>query len=114
MAAYLKTSVYSPQAQEVLFQAGSDDGNKIWVNGELVNAVNERRGAVPATDQGKVMFKEGWNEVLMKVVQGGGNWEACLKFVTPDGGKIAGLHVRAGDNDYTIEEIEKPAMIAKK
>jgi hypothetical protein len=44
---------------------------------------------VPAT------LEEGWNEVLLKVVDFGGAWAACLRVRAPDGGRLDGLKIDA-------------------
>jgi hypothetical protein len=37
---YLRTRLHAPAAQAVVFALGSDDGLKVWLNGELVHANN--------------------------------------------------------------------------
>lgn len=90
-AAYLRTNVWSPAACEALLEIGSDDGNKVWLNGELVNEVNKVRPVAPAQDKAKINLKEGWNTLLVKVTQGGGQWCACIRIRTADGNPLQGL-----------------------
>lgn len=66
---YLKTRVYSPVAQEVVFSLGSDDGIKFWVNGALVHANNAVRGLTPDQDKAPGHLREGWNDLLAKITQ---------------------------------------------
>ena len=89
--AYLKTTVVCSAAQEALVELGSDDGVKVWLNGELVHGTNAARGCSPATDTFSVTLKEGENALLVKVIQGTGEWAACIRFRTPDGAAIEGL-----------------------
>ena len=44
-------------------------------------------------DKAKARLAKGWNPVLVKVTQGGGEWEVSLRIVTPDGSPVGGLKV---------------------
>jgi len=76
--AYLKTTLISPKSQTVLFEIGSDDGIKIWLNEELVHQHNTIRGCNLGEDVCEVKLREGNNDVLMKVTQGIGGWAASV------------------------------------
>ena len=56
----------------------SDDGVKLWLNGELVHQNNLTRGLNPGEDKADVTLNEGWNTCLMKITQGTGGWQATL------------------------------------
>ena len=88
---YLRTRVYSPKKQDAQLEAGSDDGIKIWVNGKVVHANNATRPCSPGSDKAKAALNEGWNDLLAKVTQGGGEWSACLRIRAADGGKLEGI-----------------------
>mgnify|MGYP001616080211 CR=1 FL=1 len=88
---YLRTRVYSPKKQDAQLEAGSDDGIKIWVNGKVVHANNATRPCSPGSDKAKAALNEGWNDLLVKVTQGGGEWSACLRIRAADGGKLEGI-----------------------
>jgi len=90
-AAYLRTNVWSPAACDALLEIGSDDGNKVWLNGELVTEANAVRPVAPAQETAKIALKEGWNTLLVKVTQGGGEWSACIRICDPDGKPLKGL-----------------------
>jgi hypothetical protein len=77
-AAYLKTGVWSESDRPVLLELGSDDGVKVWVNGDLVHQLNVNRGHNQGEDVVEASLKEGWNQILMKITQGTGGWEASL------------------------------------
>lgn len=66
---YAKRQVHASQAQPVIFSLGSDDGIKLWVNGELVHANNAVRGLTPDQDRAKGRLHEGWNDLLVKITQ---------------------------------------------
>jgi len=92
---YAKTNVYSPMAQKAVLELGSDDGVKVWVNGELVHANNAIRPVKPGSDKAQVDLKEGSNALLVKSVQVAGNWGFCVRLRTANGRAIEGLKVVA-------------------
>jgi HEAT repeat protein len=92
-AAYLRTAVWSPRDQSARLEVGSDDGAKVWWNGALVAAKNVPRGCVPGEDKVDIALRAGWNELLLKVVNGAGAWAACARVRDADGSRIEGLRV---------------------
>lgn len=96
-AAYLRNKVWSDKSQKVRLELGSDDGIKVWLNGQLVHANNVTRSASPAQDKVEVTLKQGWNRLLLKVTQNGGEWAACARLRRLDGSKLEGLKVQTED-----------------
>ncbi|MBI9060231.1 MAG: ADP-ribosylglycohydrolase family protein [Labilibaculum sp.] len=86
--AYLKTRIKVDKAQETRFEIGSDDGVKVWVNGEVVHTNKINRGHNQGEDVVNVKLKKGWNDILMKVTQGTGGWEASLVITDLKGNPI--------------------------
>jgi hypothetical protein len=70
--AYLRTRLWSPKEQKARLELGSDDGAKVWLNGQLVHANNAVRPVKPGEDKADVTLKEGWNPMLVKLTQGEG------------------------------------------
>jgi hypothetical protein len=96
---YAKTRVFVPQAQAVVFAIGSDDGVKLWVNGELVHANNAVRGLSPDQDQAKARLREGWNDLLLKITQHTLGCGFTLRVRSENGQEIPGLRLDpAGDS----------------
>ena len=91
--AYLRCKVWSIENQEVRLDVGSDDGIKIWLNSEVVHSNNVPRGCTPDQDKVEVKLRKGWNTLMLKITQGGGEWAACARFRTPDGAPLKGLDV---------------------
>jgi HEAT repeat protein len=89
--AYLRTEVTSPKAQEALLEVGSNDGVKVWLNGQVVDAVNVGRAITPDEDKIKVQLKEGANSLLVASYQQGGEWGVCARFRAPDGAPLEGV-----------------------
>jgi HEAT repeat protein/ribosomal protein S17E len=96
-AAYLRTKVWSDKEQTTRLEIGSDDGIKVWLNGQLVHANNATRAVNPGEDKADVTLKQGWNQLLLKVTQGGGEWAVCARLCKVDGSKLEGLKVQVGD-----------------
>jgi hypothetical protein len=92
--AYLKTTVWSEKSQKVLFELGSDDGIKVWLNSTLVHQNNTIRGHNQAEDIVEVNLNEGWNTVLLKITQGAGGWGASLVITDLDHKPIDSLKYR--------------------
>jgi len=89
--AYLRTWVWSPAEQKARLEFGSDDGAKVWLNGQLVVNAPKPRSFQPAEDKVIVTLKQGWNPLLVKVWNGGLYWGAALRLRAPDGARLKGL-----------------------
>ena len=87
-AAYLKTEIGSPKAQDAVLELGSDDGVKVWLNGQVVHENNTTRACAPGQDKVKIRLKQGANPLLVKVAQGGGEWSVIARLRAADGGAI--------------------------
>ncbi len=92
---YARTWVYSEKAQPARIEFGTDDGHKLWLNGERISQADRGGAAVPGEFKTTVSLREGWNALLLKVVQDTGPWEFCLRLRTPAGEKLDGLRVQA-------------------
>lgn len=84
LVCYAYTGVVSPDARQVAAYAGSDDGIKVWVNGQLVHANNADRGLKPDEDRFDISLRQGHNTILVKVIQGHGPWGLTLRINDPD------------------------------
>lgn len=83
--AYGLVYVYSPDDRRARLLIGSDDGVRIWLNGQLVHSNPAYRGAYPDQDSVTAELNRGWNTLLIKVLQGGGGWGYYVRFVDPEG-----------------------------
>ncbi len=90
-AVYMRTQVDVPEAQPAQLLIGSDDGVKAWVNGELVHGNNVSRAVNAFDDSVEISLAEGANELLLKIVQGGGGYGGCARISPLDGGFIEGI-----------------------
>ena len=104
--AYLQTNVWIENAQKVIFEIGSDDGIKVWLNDKLVHQNNEERGHEQGQDIAEVNLEKGWNSILLKVTQGEGGWGASLVICDMEGALIDGLK-------YSTNELLVPLNLLK-
>ncbi len=85
---YMYAEVTVPQEQDVLLRTGSDDALKVWVNGKEVFKFASPRSLQVDQDTIKAHLNAGVNKLLLKVVDWGGGWEACLRITDPNGKPI--------------------------
>jgi HEAT repeat protein len=94
-AAYLRASVYSPADQDARLELGSDDQVKVWLNAKPVHTNDAWRGYQEGQDKVNVRLEAGWNVLLAKIVQGGGDWSTGFRIRARDGSKLKGLRIKA-------------------
>jgi hypothetical protein len=92
---YARTRVWSPSALAAQLELGSDDGIKVWLNGQVVHANNAERGMAPRQDVVKVKLNDGWNDLLLKITNRGGGWGFCCRLRQPDGSAPEGIKFEA-------------------
>jgi HEAT repeat protein len=89
--AYLRTSVHADTARDLVLEIGSDDGPKVWWNGQVVFANNTPRAAAPGQDKVTVGVKAGWNSLMVKVTQNVMGWGLVARFTEADGAPATAL-----------------------
>jgi len=94
-AGYARTWVHSASEQPARIEYGTDDGNKLWLNGKLVHADAAGGAAVPGEHKVPITLQKGWNALMLKVTQDTGTWQFCLAIRNATGGKLEGLQIRA-------------------
>jgi HEAT repeat protein len=94
--AYLKSRIFSPDDRAVQLAIASDDGIKLWINGELVHANNAVRGISDARDRATARLRQGWNDVLAKITQHTMGCCFLLRIADENGAPIEGLQIDAG------------------
>ncbi len=83
--AYARAVVVVDAAQDILVKAGSDDGIVCWVNGEKVHENDAARAVSVDEDTKPAALAAGENIILLKIVQGGGDWGFCLRLTNRQG-----------------------------
>ncbi len=69
---YLYRTIKTPAATQIALSLGSDDGIRVWLNGEEKLSKNVGRGPAPDQEKLTVGLKPGNNQFLMKIVNRGG------------------------------------------
>ena len=85
---YAYTEIESPEAREVLFKMGSDDGMACWLNGERIHLKNVARGLQVDEDTVKARLVGGKNRILLKISNRGGDWGFAFRITDVDGNPL--------------------------
>ena len=93
VSGYLYAVVESPMDQEVQIGIGSDDGYKLWLNGELIGEYMEYRGAEADQERYTAPLRQGENRLLLKVSQATGGWGAMVRLRHADGTPLPGIRI---------------------
>jgi HEAT repeat protein len=88
VACYAYTEFMVENEMEAELRVGSDDSVKVWLNGKLVHQFGGMRGLSVDQDRIRVKLQKGINRLLLKVTQGGGGWEFCVRLVDLQGNPI--------------------------
>ncbi|MFH2001143.1 MAG: C25 family cysteine peptidase [Planctomycetota bacterium] len=84
-ASYAHVYVNSPTSRYALLRLGSDDGIKAWFNGSLVCTHDNYNGWSPDQFSDSVLLNPGWNSLLCKISQGGGDYQFSARFTSLSG-----------------------------
>jgi alpha-galactosidase len=72
--AYGYAEIESIHARDTVLRCGSDDGIKIWLNGQVVHANQVMRAYDPNSDSAPIQLKSGINRIFIKLTNGTGGW----------------------------------------
>jgi hypothetical protein len=81
VAAYAYTEIVAERDGLSLLAIGSNDGGRLWFNGEQVWDYPEARGFSPDDDFIPVAVKKGLNTILLKIEERGNRWEFGARFL---------------------------------
>ncbi|HVR76331.1 MAG TPA: HEAT repeat domain-containing protein [Planctomycetota bacterium] len=87
--AYLYAEVSSKETRDVLLKLGSDDQVVCWLNGKKLHSSDASRGLEPDQDTIEARLTGGLNRILLKVINTGGPWGACLRITDREGKPLA-------------------------
>ena len=94
VCAYAACIIESPVARKVKVAVGSDDGNKVFLNGKLVGENEVMRAAEADQDIYPAELKQGENILLVKIFQHIGGWEFCLRFLDEQNKPVRDLKIK--------------------
>lgn len=86
--AYAYREVYAEEAGFWKISFGSNDGGRLWVNGQEIWDYAPNRGFYPDQDVFPVLLNKGKNTILFKIEEKGGLWRLSLRFLPIDGTKM--------------------------
>lgn len=69
---YLRRTITAPSERDVTIAIGSDDGFRLWCNGELVGSRKVARAVAPDQDKISIRLRRGSNTLQLKIVNAGG------------------------------------------
>ena len=78
---YAHVYVYSPYQEDAILLLGSDDGIISWLNGKKILEKDVYTSWIADQYQIEVTLEKGWNQLLCKVSQGGGDFQLSARFV---------------------------------
>jgi len=106
--AYALTHVWMPKQTRVIFRAGSDDGIKVWVNGQPLLQSDVYRPFQYDQNSFGAVLAYGWNRVMVKVTNGIGGWRFSIRITDTEGKKIENIHFRTRlpENEPVCHETE--------
>ena len=85
---YGYTIIVSPEAQDVLFKIGSNDGVACWLNGERIHFNLTSRGLTVDQDVVKASLRSGKNVILVKVNNVDGDWQMAFRITDRSGAPL--------------------------
>ncbi len=90
-ASYAHVYVYSPTSRQAKLLLGSDDGIKVWLNGVNVLTKDKYGGWVVDQFSVDVSLQAGWNQLLCKISQEGGDYLFSARFTDVNGTTFSDL-----------------------
>lgn len=81
VVAYAYTEIYAARPEACILAVGSNDGVRVWVNGEPVIEAPGPRGLQLDHNLAAVALREGRNSVLLKIEERGNRWGFACRFL---------------------------------
>ena len=104
--AYAATWVRSDTTQDVVLSVGADDGVNAWVNDAQVLNIASCQGVVLDDFAANVTLHEGWNRLLFKVRDNGGQWGLAARFLDANGDPVEGLETSWGPQTWSDDQTD--------
>ena len=82
-SAVANTYVFSHRPRRVIVRIDSNDDNRTWLNGEVINAdllpPGQGRGFHDRTNEAPAQLKKGWNQLTIQVGNWIGKWQLAVQ-----------------------------------
>jgi len=105
-ASYAHVYIHSPTTRLAKLFMGSDDGIKVWLNSVNVYSNDRYGGWNPDDFEVDVRLEEGWNQLLCKISQGGGDYQFSVRFTDLDYITFDDLEYQINNPDFYEGEAE--------
>lgn len=98
---YARCYIHSPQNQEVRLRLGMNDTMRVWLNGQVIyrgayaGAAKWEDLNLPDMINAWANLRQGWNELILAVVQTGGGWGYSVRLTDYRGEPIRNLQISA-------------------
>ncbi|MCX6811343.1 MAG: hypothetical protein NT039_01460, partial [Candidatus Berkelbacteria bacterium] len=104
-AVYNFIYVWSPNDKNGQIWLGSDDGIKVFVNGNQVWGNNVLRPLTPDSDRFNISLRTGWNRILFKVSQGEVEFKLQAKICDVNGNILNDLKLSTTNPNLKINSV---------
>ncbi len=92
---YAHTYFHSPRVRPARIWTGSNDGIRVWLNGNLVRDTHVHRKTRADAEAKTVLIPKGWSRLLVKVEDvAGWDWGFFCRLFSPEGGVFDDLVFR--------------------
>ncbi|MGI6495584.1 MAG: glycoside hydrolase family 2 TIM barrel-domain containing protein [Kiritimatiellia bacterium] len=100
--AYACCYIDAPKACDVVVAVGSDDDNRVFLNGRVIGERFSSQGVIPGNFLYDARLAEGLNVLLVKIGNRRGGGGFCVQLLDKDGAPVPGLAVSADPGDEAI------------
>jgi len=118
LVGYGYCEIESPEDRVCVLALGSNDGCRVWLNGERIWDHPEARGITADDDLVAVTLRKGRNKLLLKVEERGNVWGFCVRFLPFEAEKFADrsqlFRVVTGEDGRAVLRFLQPASVAKR
>jgi hypothetical protein len=90
-ASYANVYIYSPIQRQAKIHMGCDDGIKIWLNNEHIYTKEQANNWMADRYKIDITLNQGWNQLLCKISQIGGDYEFSIKITDTNSNLINDL-----------------------
>jgi len=111
--AYAFCMLHSEMSQKIRLLVRSDDGVRIWLNGERIHDLYKDRGINEEEDQVIARLNQGDNRLMVKVDQRVGEWGLKVTLTDLDNKKPEGITVKYSSDEAYGEETASADFQAK-